>query len=107
MIKRFLNDLYLNLIDGPVRIYCDNQAAISLINSDTNSSRGKHIEIHYHYIRDIIKKEKIEVSYIPISDMIVDSMTKGIPAQKFVKHVSLIGLMNISVDNGDGTHSHR
>ena len=55
-IKRFLNNLDLNLIDGPVEIYCDNQAAISLINSGANSSRGKYIEIHYHYIRDILKK---------------------------------------------------
>ena len=101
-----MNDLDLNLIDGPVRIYCDNQAAISLINSGANNSKGRHIEIQYHYIRDIIQKEEIEVSYIPTSDMIDDPMTKGIPAEKFVKHVGLMGLMNISIDNGDGTHPH-
>ena len=101
-----MNDLDLNLIDGPVAIYCDNQATIILINSGANSLRGKHIEIQYHYIRDIIQKEEIEVSYIPTSDMIADPMTKGIPVEKFVKHVSLMGLMNISMDNGDGTHSH-
>ena len=105
-IKRFLNDLDLNLIDGPVGIYCDNQAAISLINSGANNSKGRHIEIQYHYIHDIIQKEEIEVSYIPTSDMIADPMTKGIPIEKFVKHVDLMGLMNIFIDNGDGTHSH-
>ena len=96
----------LNLIDGPVGIYCDNQAAISLINSGANNSKGRHIEIQYHYIRDIIQKEKIDVSYIPTSDMIADPMTKEIPAEKFVKHVGLMGLMNISIDNEDGTHSY-
>ena len=105
-IKRFLTDLDLNLIDGPVGIYCDNQAAISLVNSGANSSRGKHIEIHCHYIRDIIQKEEIEVSYIPTSDMIADPMIKWIPAKKFVKHVSMMRLMNISMDIGNGTHSH-
>ena len=53
-IKRFLNDLDLNLIDGPVGIFCDNQAGISLINSGVNSLREKHIKIQYYYIRDII-----------------------------------------------------
>ena len=101
-----MNDLDLNLIDGPVGIYCDNQAVISFINNGANSSKGKHIEIHYHYIRDIIQKAEIEVSYIPPSDMIADPMIKRIATEKFVKHVSLMGLMNISMDNGDGTHSH-
>ena len=45
------------MIDGPIGIYCDNQAAINVINSGANSSRGKHIEIQYHYICDIIQKE--------------------------------------------------
>ena len=105
-IKRFLNNLDLNLIDGPVGLYCDNQVAISLIDNGANSSRGKHIEIQYHYIRDNIQKEGIEVNYISTLDMSADLMTKGIPTEKFVKHVGLMRLRNISIDNGDGIHSH-
>ena len=94
-IRRFLKDLDLNLMDGPIEIYCDNQAAISLINSGANSSKGKHIEIQYHYIRDIMEKEEVSVTYIPTSDMIADPLTKGIPAGTFIKHVGLMGLINV------------
>ena len=102
-----MNDLDLNLINGLIGIYCNNQVTISLINSGANSSRGKHIDIQYHYIRNIIQKQDIEVSYIPTSDMIADPMTKGISAEKFVKHVSLMRLRNISMNDGDRTQSHK
>ena len=93
-IRRFLIDLDLNLLEGPIDIYCDNQAAISLINSGANSSKGKHIEIQYHYIRDIVEKGEVKVTYIPTTDMIADPLTKGITAESFIKHVSLMGLRN-------------
>ena len=94
-IRRFLIDLNLNLINRPIEIYCDNQAAINLINSGANSSRGKHIEVQYHYIRDIVQKGEIKITYVPTCDMIADPLTKGIPAENFIKHVGLMGLKNI------------
>lgn len=75
-LRRFLNDMDLDLVNGSIQMYCDNQAAISLINSGTNSSKGKHIEIQYHYIRDIMKNRKINVTYIPTTDIIADPLTK-------------------------------
>ena len=94
-IRRFLADLDFNLVEGSIEIYCDNQAAISLINSGANSSKGKHIEIQYHYIQDIIQKGEIKVSYIPTSNMLADLLTKSIPTDNFIKHVGLMGLRNI------------
>ena len=94
-IRRFIKDMDLNFVDEPIEIYCDNQAAISLINSGANSSCGKHIEIQYHYIRDIVQKWEVKISYIPTSDMIADPLTKSLSAENFIKHVGLMGLRNI------------
>ena len=94
-IRRFLIDLDLKLVNGLIEIYCDNQAAINLINSGANSSRGKHIEIQYHYIRDIVQKGEVKMTYILTCDMIADPLTKGLPAEIFIKHVGLMGLRNI------------
>ena len=94
-IRRFLLDLNLNLMNGPIEIYCDNTSAIDLIYSGANSSKGQHIEIQYHYIHDIVEeKEEVKVTYIPTTDMLADSLTKAIPAETFIKHVSLMGLRN-------------
>ena len=95
-IKRFLLELNLNLIDGPIEIFCDNMSAINLIYRGANSLKGQHIDIQYHYIHDVVvEKKEVKVTYIPTSDMIVDPLTKGIPAKLFSKHVDLMGLRNM------------
>src|SRR5262249_17029316 len=94
-IRRFLTDIDLGLVEGPIEMYCDNQAAISLIYSVANNSKGKHIEVQYHYIRDIVEKGEIKVTYIPTSDMLADPLTKGIATENFIKLVSLMGLKNM------------
>ncbi|XP_043710657.1 secreted RxLR effector protein 161-like [Telopea speciosissima] len=94
-IRRFLMEFGLDLVNGPVEIFCDNQAAISLIHSGANSSKEKHVEIQYHYIRDIVEKCEIKVTYILTSDMVADPLTKGIHAEAYIKHVNLMGLRAI------------
>ena len=64
-IKLFMDSLKLDMQDKPVNVFCDNKSAISLIKSGANSSKGKHIDINYHYIQDIVKRGKIKVHFIP------------------------------------------
>lgn len=35
--------------------FYDNKSTISLIKSKANSSKGKHIDVSYHYIQDIVE----------------------------------------------------
>ena len=65
-IKRFVDSLQLGIHVRPVSMFCDNQSAISLIKSGANSSKGKHIDISYHYIQDIVERGEIKVDYIPL-----------------------------------------
>ena len=45
----------------PAIIYEDNQSAICMTKNPTFHSRSKHIAIKYHFIRDEVKKGKIDV----------------------------------------------
>ena len=73
-------------------MYCDNQSTIRLIKSGPNSSKGKHIDVDYHYIQDIVERNEVTVSFLPSADMVANPLTKGINAECFTKHVSLMGL---------------
>jgi hypothetical protein len=55
-IKRFVDSLKLDMQDRPINVFCNNKSAISLIKSGANSSKGKHIDVNYHYIQDIVEK---------------------------------------------------
>ncbi|MCQ7416388.1 Ty1/Copia family ribonuclease HI, partial [Salmonella enterica] len=59
-IKRILEELKIPL-NTPIRIYCDNKAAISIAQNPVLHDRTKHIEVDKHFI-----KEKIDTGAICI-----------------------------------------
>jgi hypothetical protein len=40
------------LVDALVVIYCDNISSVLLANNPVYHARTKHIEVHYHFIRE-------------------------------------------------------
>jgi hypothetical protein len=54
--------------------------------------RTKHINIHYHFIRDVVKKGYIKLQYCPTDDMTVDILTKALPCWKVNQHMQGLGL---------------
>lgn len=66
----------------PITIYCDNQSAIELSKSDGYKPRTKHLDIRYHYIRDLLKQGLIKVEFLPTEKMVADSLTKAVTKEK-------------------------
>jgi hypothetical protein len=40
----------------PVRIICDNQAAIKIVENNTDSARTRHYAARHHYVRELVKE---------------------------------------------------
>ena len=59
-------------------LFSDSQSALALTGDPTNYSRSKHIDIRYHFIRDVIQKNQISVDYIPSTDQPADILTKAL-----------------------------
>lgn len=77
-LKNFLQELGLEQ-DGYV-IHCDSQSVIDLSKNATYHARTKHIDVRYHWIRDVLEKQwlrlvKISTDYNP-SDMMTKALTK-------------------------------
>lgn len=51
----------------------------------------KHIEIHYHYIREKLENEKVELVHIPSQNHLVDVMIKPLERLKFEKFKDDLG----------------
>ena len=67
----------VDTISKPLRIYCDNSAAVFLAKNNKSGSRSKHIDIKYLAIREHVKANKVVVEHISTRLMIVDPLTKG------------------------------
>ena len=46
-------------------VYCDNSSAIDISKNPVQHSKTKHIEIRYHFIRDLIERKIVCLKYIP------------------------------------------
>ena len=95
-MKSFISGLRLvDSISRPLRIYCDNSAAIFLAKNNKSGSRNKHIDIKYLAIWERIKENKVVIQHISTELMIADPLTKGMPPFKFKDHIVRMGLGSI------------
>ena len=81
-IIQLLQDLYQSL-DYTVELYCDNQSAIKIAKNHIFHGKTKHLEVHYHFIREKVLQGHIEMKYIKTRDQVVDIFTKGLSEPKF------------------------
>ncbi|GJV88570.1 retrovirus-related pol polyprotein from transposon TNT 1-94 [Tanacetum coccineum] len=44
-----------------IPLYCDNKSAISLCCNNVQHSRAKHIDVHYHFIKEQVENEIVEL----------------------------------------------
>ncbi len=70
----------------------DNQGAMALTRNPEFHARTKHIDIRYHYIREVESSGRITIHYVPTDKMAADSLTKPLTAVKFKRFIDLIGL---------------
>jgi hypothetical protein len=66
--------------------------AIALARDDRFHARTKHIDIRYHFIREMIEHGKLVLSYIPSADNVADIFTKALPSPQFKLLASKLGL---------------
>ena len=93
-IKRVLEELEVP-ITTPMRVYCDNKAAISIAHNPVLHDRTKHIEVDKHFIREKIESGLISIPYIPTTQQVADILTKGLPNQQFSVLVNKLAMENI------------
>ena len=91
----WLQLLTSDLLNKSVRettILEDNQSAICLAKSQQVHRRTKHIDIKYHFIRDLVEAGRIKLTYCASEDMVADMFTKGPTIKQFEKLRLLAGI---------------
>jgi len=85
------------MIASPVLIRGDNQAALGLVRDAQITQRSKHIDVAYHYQRDLMKKDRLRVEFVGTADMVADGMTKPLPKAGFCRFLDLLRLRSVSL----------
>ncbi|KAF2322645.1 hypothetical protein GH714_026508 [Hevea brasiliensis] len=90
-IHNLLLELAVSLSKPPV-IYCDNLGATYVTTKPIFHSRMKHLEIDYHFVRQLVQLGKLRVSHISSQDQLADVLTKALPRSDFGCFLSKIGV---------------
>jgi len=68
-----------------VRLYSDNTSCITLAKDPIAHGRTKHIEVRYHYIRQLVAYKKLFIEYISTEEMLADILTKPLGIIAFTR----------------------
>jgi Reverse transcriptase (RNA-dependent DNA polymerase) len=78
---------------SPFPILCDNQSTCTIANTDSISSRTKHIDVRHHFIRQHLNDGTFITVWVPTSDMTADIFTKPLLSTLFLRHRENLGLL--------------
>ena len=85
------------LEDGTTLIYCDNISNIMLDNNPVYHVRTKHIEVHYHFLREKVLAGEVDLIYVSTEEWVVDVFLKAMGTEKLCKFRSLLGILEMDL----------
>ena len=100
-IKALLSELDINM--GPIPLCGDNQGSIFMASNPVQERRIKHIDIRYHYIREVVQQRQVELFFINGADNPADMFTKNLGRIKFTQFRGTLGLEIYSSKNALNT----
>jgi hypothetical protein len=70
-------------IQKVVRIDCDSQSVIFLENNLTYHSKTKHIDVQYHFVRDMVEEKKVLLMKVDTLKNVAYLLTNSVSTKKF------------------------
>ena len=90
-MKKLLRDY--GITQDIVVVYCDNSSAIDISKNSVQHSKTQHIEIRYHFIRDLVERKIVSLEYIPTERQNADTFIKPLDRRKFEILRQVIGVI--------------
>ncbi|CAI0547259.1 unnamed protein product [Linum tenue] len=77
-------------------ILCDNSSAIKLSRNPVLHGRSKHIDVRFHFIRELVKEGVVELEYCRSEEQVADIMTKALKLESFQILRSKLGVCDLA-----------
>ena len=92
-MKKLLHDY--GIPQDTMCVFCDNTSAINFSKNPVQHSKSKHIEIRYHFIRDLVEERVVCLEFIRIDNQKADIFTNPLDGPRFEPLHKTIGVGTI------------
>jgi len=82
-----------------VEMRCDSQGAVAMMRNPVSSPRTKHIDVAFHFVREMVEVGNLTVCNVSTSDMRADVLIKALPINGHVKCREDMGLVKMTTDS--------
>nr|GEY58600.1 hypothetical protein [Tanacetum cinerariifolium] len=79
-----------------IPMYCDNKSAIALCCNNVQHSRSKHVDIRYHFIKEQVENEVIELYFINTEYQLADLFTKALGRDRIEFLTTKLGMRSFT-----------
>jgi hypothetical protein len=73
----------IGLVQQVVRLDCDSQSEIFLAKNPSYHSKTKHIDVQYHFVRDMVEEKKVLMDKGATLKNVADSLKKSMSTKNF------------------------
>nr|GEW93604.1 hypothetical protein [Tanacetum cinerariifolium] len=81
-----------------IPLYCDNKSAIALCCNNVQHLRAKHIDVHYHLIKEQVENRILELYFVRTEYQLADIFTKPLPKERFNFLIEKLGMRSMSTE---------
>ena len=82
----------LGIIVEMPTLHCDSESAIMQAKNRVFHAKTKHIDVKYHFIKDMLEDKLMVLVKVHTDDNPTDLMTKGLPPKRFTHCRALMGV---------------
>nr|KYP44586.1 Retrovirus-related Pol polyprotein from transposon TNT 1-94 [Cajanus cajan] len=84
---------------GATVMFCDNVSTIKLSKNPVLHGRSKHIDVRFHFLRNLCNDGVIELNFCSTKNQLADIMTKPLKVEDFQRLRSALGMLEDSEIN--------
>lgn len=93
-LKRILSDCGV-IFDELIIVWCDNRSCIAIATNPVLHGRIKHIDVKFHFIRELVTENKIQLSFCNTEEQLADMFTKCLEDKKLYRFSDLLGICSL------------
>lgn len=93
-IRFMLNEIEVE-VKKPLVLQIDNKAVINLAKNPILHGRSKHIEDKFHFLRDKVNQDELEMRHCSSETQLTDTFTKGLKINRFLTLSKKLGIIQM------------